>query len=166
MGIGRILASRKIYKILRMSFLIGFVILPGLILSVVKFSALPYLYPSSTELAANVFLYDHQPKNMSVVYLENNRPWMYPYILERTTNYYMPVIMLNSVGGTVIAVLGSKTLLVTDRLITRDAFNLYDPTMYQLIRNVSEFTKTTHNKVYDAGGFNWVLQPVKSLGEH
>ena len=157
----RILPSRNMSKTLRLPLLICFIIIPCLILPVIKYSALPYLYPTTKELSAKMFLDTHQGRALSAIYLEDNRPWLYTYILMGVDE--SGVIMLSSIGENIIGTLRSETLFVTDRLVTRDVFIHYDPTMYQIIANVSEFTETTHNKVYDAGGYNWILHPEAIL---
>lgn len=157
--IERSLNWKRIGIFLRFSFVILLILLPGLMLPVVKYSPLPYLYPTSRELATKMSLDTYQKRGSSAIYMEFNIPWLYTYILTGANE--SNVRLLGQVGENIIDRLRSETLFVTDRLITRDAFYLSNPSMNELIVNVSEFAKMTHNKVYDAGGFNWILQPSR-----
>jgi len=157
--------SFKMKKIAKFFFLLAFVILPALILPIVKYAPLPYLYPTSVELANKNF-WDLHWKGENLLYLEYYHLIYYSYILSGVDEP-LPSrewLSLDSVyrsgEGLNFSSISTSSIWVTYRLYIRDAFYAYEPSMLQVVEKVTKtLPENAHNKVYDAGWPDWILIP-------
>jgi len=142
-------------------FLVIFIIVPLILIPVIKYSPIPFLYPSSEELAMKDFSDLHPALNAPLVYLEYNLPYGISYVrsgVNETDGYvfgniYVPGEGLDSVMA------GTSVLWVTRSITMRDAFYDSTPSMTDIVNNLS-IDSITHNKVYDAGQSQWILTPT------
>jgi hypothetical protein len=161
--------TTKTKKAMRCVFLVAFVVLPSLLIPIIKYGPLPFLYPTSKELANKRFLDLHMGNSGVLVYFEYNLPYSCSYILDWHTSTHGPrSLTLESVyspgKGLDTSLIDQASLWITYRLVTRDAFNIYIPSMLNVVENVTQILpETSHNKVYDSGWPEWVLTPTSNL---
>jgi len=147
----------KIKSVAKRVFLVAFVIVPLIFIPIIKYAPLPFLYPTSRELANKEFLDLHGAGGGKVAYLEFNLPYGYSYILHGIGEPAPSLVHFANEGSDPI--LASKsTLWITYRLITRDAFWNYTPSMLYIVKNLTLY-QTIYNKVYDSGWPDHILIP-------
>jgi len=155
----------KIKRLMRSVFLVAFFVLPLLLMPVIKYGPLPFLYPTSKELTSKRFLDLHLGNGGILVYFEYNLPYGYSYILDGHAHVNGPKsLTLGSVyspdEGLNTSLIDQASLWITYRLVTRDAFRNYTPSMLNVVENVTLLLpETTHNKVYDSGWPECILTP-------
>ena len=145
-------------------FLVAFIILPALLMPVVKYGPLPFLFPTSRELAGKSFLDLHWSDDGEVIYFgdpyfANSYSWL----------VYGREVSIHSVGiysiytpneGLNPNFVRRSALWITYRPVARDAFWNNVPSFLCVVENVTELLpNTTHNKVYDSGWPEWILTP-------
>ena len=155
----------KMKSVMRSVFLVAFIVLPLLLMPIIKYGPLPFLYSTSRELASKRFLDLHLGNSGILVYLEYNLPWGYSYILDEHApahktmsltigSFYLPGEGLDT------SLIDQASLWITYRLVTRDAFYNYTPSMLHAVENVTlVLPETTHDKIYDSGWPEWILVP-------
>lgn len=152
------LKSPKIKKIIKSVFLVIFILTPSILIPVIKYAPLPFLYPRTRELSTITFM-DLHYRGDYILRLEFTTPWGYSYLCGlNETNYGLlrnDYISNGSLNPRVTA----TSIAVTYRLVTRDAFWSYEPSMLQIVENVTGKLSETHNKVYDSGYPDWILIP-------
>jgi len=160
--------NAKMKNAMQCVFIVAFIVLPSLLIPIIKYGSLPFLYPTSRELASKRFLDWHLDNGMTLVYFEDNLPWGYSYIVDGHMSAHRPksltIMHVYSPGeGLDTSLIYQASLWVTYRLVTRDAFWNYTPSMLNVVENVTQMLpETTHNKVYDSGWPECILIP-KSL---
>jgi len=157
--------TAKTKNAMRCVFLGAFVVLPSLLIPMIKYGPLPFLYPTSKELANKRFLDLHMGNGGIQVYFEYNLPYSYSYILDGYTRVNGPRSMTlggvySSGEGLNTSLVDQASLWITYRLVTRDAFQKYTPSMLNVVENATLILpRTTHNKVYDSGWPECILTP-------
>ncbi len=146
-------------------FTLIFILGPALILPIVKYAPLPYLYPTSAELANKKFWDSHWTGD-ELLYLEFYRPIYYSYIIDNIgeplpRKEWVRFGDIYRMGeGVNYSDISEASIWITGRLFTRDGFYAYDPSMFNVARNVTSILpKTSHNKIYDAGWPESILIP-------
>jgi hypothetical protein len=137
-----------------------FITFSSLLIPVIKYAPLPLESVTSKDLASKSFLDFYGNKTGEFIYSEDP-PYYYSYILynqnEHIKTYGLRRAYLPG-GGLDPDIVRRASLWITNRVLVRDAFFLYSPSMYEVIKNATEtFPKTTHNKVYDSGWPEWIL---------
>lgn len=152
------LKSAKMKKIMKSIFVVIFILTPSFLAPIIKYAPLPFLYPTTRELSTITFMNLHLA-GADVTILEVTTPWGYSYLCGlNETNYRLVGKDLFSNGSLNPRVTGTP-LVVTYRLVIRDAFWSYEPSMLQIVENVTRTFPGTHNKVYDSGWPDWILMP-------
>lgn len=148
----------KIKSLAKYVFLLVFIIVPLFFIPIIKYGPIPFLYPTSRELVHKEFLDLHWVSGRRLVYLEFNLPYGYSYILHGIKELPRSTIYRHSEG--LDSVLTSrKSLWITYRLCTRDAFRNYTPSMLYVVENLTLY-QTTYNKIYDSGWPESILIPM------
>lgn len=145
------------------NFFLIVILTSALLIPLFKYAPLPLEYPPSKELASKSFLDFYGSTSTGFIYFEDPA-YYYSYILYNRTDLrvevygvlgvYIPGEGLNS---TIVA---ERSLWITYRLLVRDAFWAYDPSMHYIVENVTvTLPETTHNKIYDSGYPESILMP-------
>jgi hypothetical protein len=144
--------NQKRLKKLKIIFVSVFIILPALLLPIIKYAPLPFTFATSQELAAVTFT-DIYYNGSNYIYLEASPPYSYTYIAYNFRNasktltfdsWYLPE------EGVSQKLIFEHPTLVIYRVITRDAFWEYNPSMSDVVTNLTLCDETL-NKVYDSG---------------
>ena len=144
--------NQKRLKRMKIIFVSVFIILPALLLPIIKYAPLPFTFATSQELAAVTFT-DIYYNGSSYIYLEASPPYSYTYIAYNFRNtsktltfdsWYLPE------EGVSQKLIFEHPTLVIYRVITRDAFWEYNPSMSDVVTNLT-LCEETLNKVYDSG---------------
>ena len=151
----------KIKSVEKWFFIVAFIVIPLLLTPLIKHGPLPILYSTSRELANKSFLDLYRSETELVVYLEFNLPYGYGYILY---GHYepkaLPMWEVYHYGEGVDSRVDNALVWITERLLVRDAFFVYKPSMLQVVENFTQtLPENMHNKVYDAGWPEWILIP-------
>jgi len=150
--------KKTIKPILITIFIIIFILAPSFLLPIVKYAPLPFLHPTTRELSTIKFMDLHR-EGADVTILEMSTPWTYSYLCGLNGTSYRLAGDDLFVNGSLSPTVAETPLIVTYRLITRDAFLSYNPSMLQIVQNVTQILPETHDKVYDSGWPNWILIP-------
>jgi hypothetical protein len=145
------------------AFLVVFIVASALLIPLFKYAPLPIEYPPSKELASKSFLDFYGSTSTEFIYFEDPA-YYYSYILYNQSDLaalhygvfgiYTPGEGLNS---TIVA---ESSLWITSRLLVRDAIWAYNPSMHDIVENVTvTLPETTHNKIYDSGYPESILTP-------
>lgn len=157
--------QKKVKQILRYSFILVFAIVPALILPVIKYAPIPYIYPTSNELANKHFL-DSNWSGEILLYLEFYRPIYYSYSLhgfdepipDRRWIDFASVLIPGE--GLNYSAMQDATIWMTRRVISRDGFYAYTPSMLEIALNISDSPeKSRQNRIYDAGWPELIFAP-------
>jgi len=148
-------------KVGKYAFLVLFVIVPLFLIPIIKYSPMPFIYPSSQELAQKNFSDLHPDTNAQLFYLEYNLPYGISYTrygINETEGYafgdiFIPGEGLNSTFA------ADSILWVTNSLTMRDGFFDSTPSMIDVVGNLS-LNSITRNRVYDGGWSQWILTPT------
>ena len=148
----------KTKSVTKCTFLLVFIIVPLLLIPIIKYGPLPFLYPTSRELAHKEFSDLRWAGGGKLVYLEFNLPYGYSYILHGIGEASPSTIYRYGEGlDSILA--SSSSLWITYRLRTRDGFRNYNPSMLYVVKNLTLY-QTTYNKVYDSGWPESILIPM------
>lgn len=152
--------NQKRLKTLKIIFVSVFIVLPALLLPIIKYAPLPFTFATSQELAAVTFT-DAYYNGSRHLYLEASPPYSYSYVAYDFQNgskvitidfWYIPKEGLDQ------NLIGRYPTLVIYRVITRDAFWVYNPSMSDVVTNLT-LCEETLNKVYDSGWPYSVFSP-------
>jgi hypothetical protein len=144
--------DQKRWKTLKIIFVSVFIVLPALLLPIIKYAPMPFTFATSQELDAVTFTATYY-NGSSYLYLEASPPYSYAYIAYGFRNasstltldfWYIPEEGLDQ------NLIGRYPTLVIYRVITRDAFWVYNPSMSDVVNNFT-LCEETLNKVYDSG---------------
>jgi hypothetical protein len=156
--------QRKIKSVAAGAFLVGFIIVPSLLMPLIKYSPLPFLYTTGRELTSKSFLNLHWSGNTEVIYFDavyiaNTYSWL--FYGSNTSIRSVEIYSIYSPNeGLDPNIVNRSALWVTYKPVTRDAFWNYNPSYLQVVENVTQLLpKTTHNKVYDSGWPECILLP-------
>jgi hypothetical protein len=143
--------DQKRLKNMKMIFVALFIILPALLLPVIKYASLPFTFATSQELAAVNFTSTHY-NGSRYVYLEASPPYGYIYVVYDVRNVTNTITMdlWYSNEGLDQKFVTRYPTLVTYRLLTRDAFWEHNPSMSDVVANLT-LHEPTLDKVYDSG---------------
>ncbi len=142
------------------AFVIVLVIIPLLLIPVIKYGPVPFLYPTSDELAQRNFVDSFFSKG-NIVYLEFNFPYYYSYTMLGSSEYNKTIAMWDVWDGQKLYIGDSLAFVILDRLLTRDAFYNYEPSMLKLVENLTApVPYGRYDKVYDSGWPNSVYVPT------
>lgn len=152
--------NKKRMKNLQIIFVTVFILLPALLLPIIKYAPLPFTFATTQELAVVTFVDTYSDWNQ-YIYLEVSPPYSYSYILCDTqvsskilaqAFWYVPNEGLNQ------SVVKNYPTLVVYRVISRDAFIEYNPSMLDVVTNITSYDEQL-NKIYDSGWPHSVFTP-------
>jgi len=159
--------AMRVRRIAKSAFIVGLILVPTLLMPAIKYGPLPFLYPTSKELANKYFLDLHLVGDETLVYLEYNIPWAYSYVRGesmidmRETKVFLAYDVYVPGEGLNKSITDKASIWVTERLLTRDGFWINTPSMLDVAEDaVNELTEARHHKVYDSGGFESILKPT------
>ena len=145
------------------AFLVAFVIASALLIPLYKYAPVTLEYPPSKELASKSFLDFYGDTSVAFIYFEDPA-YYYSYILYNQSDLsvlHYGVLSIYTAGeGLNSSIVAESSLWITSRLLVRDAFWAYNPSMHNIVENVTvTLPETTHNKVYDSGYPESILVP-------
>lgn len=146
------------------AFLVFFIVAAALLIPLFKYAPLPLEYPTSKELASKGFLDFYGSTSTQFIYFEDPA-YYHSYILYNQSDLaamHYAVFDLYSQGeGLNSTIVAESALWITSRLLVRDAFWAYTPSLHDVVENVTvTLPETTHNKVYDSGYPESILMPT------
>ena len=144
--------DQKRLKTLKIIFISVFIILPALLLPIIKYAPLPFTFATSQELAAVTFI-DTYYNGSRYLYLEASPPYSYSYVaygFQNTSRLLTIEFWHIPEEGLDQNLVARYPTLVIYRVITRDAFWEYNPSMSDVVTNLT-LCEETLNKVYDSG---------------
>jgi hypothetical protein len=144
-------------------FLVAFIISSALLIPLYKYAPVTLEYPPSKELTSKSFLDLYGSTSIGFIYFEDPA-YYYSYILYNQSDlavlHYGVLSIYNFGEGLNYSIVAENSLWITSRLLARDAFWAYDPSMHEIVENVTvTLPETTHNKVYDSGYPESILVP-------
>jgi hypothetical protein len=156
--------SVKTKQIMKSILIVIFVIVPAFLIPIIKYAPLPFLYPTTRELSTIEFTSFYLTE-ADVTLLELTTPWGYSSICGyNQTNYHLIGGNLFSNGSMNLRV-AETTLILTYRLVARDAFYDYEKPRIEVVENITRTFLDTHNKIFDSGWPYWILMPKSELVE-
>jgi len=151
-------AYSKLRKVAKMVFVIFLIVVPSMLIPIIKYSPLPFLHPPTRELSA-IFFADVYSREKYTL-LEFTAPWGYSYIrglgVENITGRYVLSGYEFSDGKLNFSRINSQAIVLTYRLICRDAFMDYNPSMLQVVKNITD-SNAFQEKIYDSGWPYWMI---------
>jgi len=158
-------ASNSTAWIKKIKYLLLIVILTSaLLIPIFKYAPLPLEYPPSRELASKSFLDSYGSTSVKFIYFEDPA-YYYSYIVHNQPDLRVEVSGVLGVfipgEGLNSSIVEERSLWITSRLLVRDAFWAYFPSMNYIVENATvTLPETTHNKVYDSGYPESILVPI------
>jgi hypothetical protein len=141
------LHRKKLKKTIKLTFVVAFTVLPSLLMPIMKYSPLPFLYPTTQELYIVDFAGIHS--NRRYLLFEFTSAWSNSYLngIEDTTGRYTLSVYNGNIS---LSRVKSVIVVTTSRVISRDAFNTFDPSMLYFVEEITSLN-SLQNKVYDSG---------------
>jgi len=151
------------WRAIRSASIIIILLVPSLLIPVTKYAPLPYLYPTSRELDVMQFSNSLYSSSYPIILLEYTSIYTFNYLYEihRPSQQLIQLLSTFESIENLSRITGSRSFIVIYRLITRDGFRVNSPSMYDLVVNVTKFSESSHNKVYDSGWPYSILVPAR-----